>query len=675
MKKTLWEPSVERIRNANMTRFMEYVGKKRNIRFSGYFDLYQWSVDRIPEFWEDVWDFVGIKASKKYDKVVRDLTTFPGTDWFPGAELNFAENLLRYRDGKTAITFKAETRPSVSITHKDLARQVGRVANALRERGVTRMDRVVGYMPNMTETAVAMLATTSIGATWASCGSELGVRAVIDRFGQIAPKVLFTVDGYLYKNKPFSLLPNIKAIVEAIPSIEKVVVIPYVDQAPDLSLRGKSVIYEDFLADDESLVFEQVPFSHPLYIMFSSGTTGKPKCMVQSVGGVLINHLKELIIHADLTRDDTIVYMTAPSWMMWNWLMSALGVGSKVVLFDGNPGYPDLGTMWKLVDDEKITFFGTSATYINLLKAQNYRPKDLFDLSSLKTIGQTGSALSAEGFEFSYDAIKEDIHFNSLAGGTDINGCFCIGTPVLPVYAGELQAPGLGMKVSAYDEDAHPVFDRQGELVCEAPCPSMPLRFWNDPDYIRYRSAYFDVYPKTWRHGDYVEFHSDTKGVTFFGRSDSVLKPSGVRIGTAEIYNIVDKFEEIVDSVAIGQSYEGDQRVLLFVKLADNGVLTDVLKTRIKNSLRDQASPRHVPALIFKVPDIPYTFNGKKVESAVTNIFEGRTVTNRDALANPESLDYFAKIAAELGKNQEQKPRQQVVSQRPIAVLVHQNRG
>ena len=343
------------------------------------------------------------------------------------------------------------------------------------------MDRVVGYMPNMTETAVAMLATTSIGATWASCGSELGVRAVIDRFGQIAPKVLFTVDGYLYKNKPFSLLPNVKAIVEAIPSIEKVVVIPYVEQAPDLSFPGKSVLYEDFLADDESLVFEQVPFSHPLYIMFSSGTTGKPKCMVQSVGGVLINHLKELIIHADLTRDDTIVYMTAPSWMMWNWLMSALGVGSKVVLFDGNPGYPDLGTMWKLVDEEKITFFGTSATYINLLKAQNYRPKDLFDLSSLKTIGQTGSALSAEGFEFSYDAIKEDIHFNSLAGGTDINGCFCIGTPILPVYAGELQAPGLGMKVSAYDEKAHPVFDRQGELVCEAPAPPCPFAFGTTP--------------------------------------------------------------------------------------------------------------------------------------------------------------------------------------------------
>lgn len=674
MKKPLWKPSEGRIRNANMTRFTEYVGKRRGIRFSGYFDLYDWSVRHIPEFWEEVWDFVGIRASKDYTRAVKNLDQFPGTEWFPGTELNFAENLLRYRDRNTAITFKAETRPPVSISHEELAHEVGRLANALRGLGVSMRDRVVGYMPNMTETAVAMLATTSLGATWASCGSELGVRAVIDRFGQIAPKVLFTVDGYLYKNKPFSMLPNVKAIVEAIPSIEKVVVVPYADRAPDLGALSKSVMYGDFLDDDETLVFEQVPFGHPLYIMFSSGTTGKPKCMVQSVGGVLINHLKELVIHADLTKDDAVTYMTAPSWMMWNWLMSALAVGCKVVLFDGNPGYPDLGTMWRLVDEEKITFFGTSATYINLLKAENYRPMDRFDLSSLKSIGQTGSALSAEGFTFVYDSIKKDVHFNSLAGGTDINGCFCIGTPVLPVYAGELQAPGLGMKVSAYDDKGRSVLDVQGELVCEAPAPSMPIRFWNDPDYARYKAAYFDVYPKTWRHGDYVEFHSDTKGVTFFGRSDSVLKPSGVRIGTAEIYNIVDKFEEVADSVAIGQSYEGDQRVLLFVKLASNAVLNDGLKTRIKNSLRDQASPRHVPALILQVPDIPYTFNGKKVESAVTNIFQGRPVTNRDALSNPESLDYFAGLAKELEKKQEEKPRP-VVSQRQPGLAAHQNRG
>ncbi len=425
------------------------------------------------------------------------------------------------------------------------------------------------------------------------------------------------------------------------PSIEKVVVVPYATPAPDISSLPKSVLYADFLSDGRNLTFEQVPFSHPLYIMFSSGTTGKPKCMVQSVGGILINQLKELIIHADLTSDDTIIYMTAPSWMMWNWLIGALGAGSKIVLFDGNPGYPDMGAMWKLVDDEKITFFGTSATYINLLKAQDFKPKELFDLSSLKSIGQTGSPLSAEGFEYVYRSIKEDVHFNSLAGGTDINGCFCMGTPVLPVYAGQLQGPALGMKVKAYDEKGAPVTDTQGELVCEAPAPSMPLYFWNDPDFTRYKDAYFNVYPKIWRHGDYVEFYRDTRGVTFFGRSDAILKPSGVRIGTAEIYNIVEKFEEIADSVAIGQNWEGDQRVLLFVKLAEGAALTDDLKTRMKNNLRDKASPRHVPALIIEVPDIPYTFNTKKVESAVTNILNGRAVTNQGCPGQPRVARSF----------------------------------
>ena len=541
-------------------------------------------------------------------------------------------------------------KPSKSITYEELYKIVARLAGSLRAQGITKKDRVVAYMPNMTETAIAMLATTSLGATWASCGSELGMQAVIDRFSQIAPKVLFAVDGYLYKNKPFPMLPDVKAVVDAVPSIEKVVIVPYVNEHPDVSGIRNAVLYQDFLSKDEEIVFEQVPANHPLYIMFSSGTTGKPKCMVQSVGGILLNQLKELVIQSDLKREDTITYMTAPSWMMWNWLVAALGVGSKIVLFDGNPGYPDLGTMWKLVDEEKITFFGTSATYINLLKAQGYKPKDLFKLDSLKAIGQTGSPLSAEGFEFVYESIKTDVHFNSIAGGTDINGCFAIGSPTLPVYAGQLQAPGLAMKVKAYDEKGHPIYDQQGELVCEAPAPSMPLYFWNDPDYTKYRDAYFTVYPNIWRHGDYVTFYSDTRGVTFFGRSDAILKPSGVRIGTAEIYNIVEKFDEVADSVAIGQNWEGDQRVLLFVKLAPGATLTDDLKKKMKNALRDKASPRHVPALIFDVPDIPYTFNAKKVESAITNIINGRPVTNRDALVNPESLDYFEKMLPEVQK-------------------------
>jgi acetoacetyl-CoA synthetase len=650
MKRTLWQPSEERIRNSNMTRFIEFVGKRFSVSFKGYFDLYDWSVANIPQFWASVWDFTGIRASKAFDDVVEDLSVFPGTNWFPGAELNFAENLLRYRDKRTSFIFKGETRAPRSITYADLYHAVGRLGDALRSQGLTRKDRVVAYMPNMIEIAVAMLASTSVGATWASCGAELGVQAVIDRFSQIGPKLLFAVDGYLYKNKPFNILSQVRAVAEAVPSIERVVISPYVSERPDISSIPKAVLYEDFMNEGSAAepVFEQVPFSHPLYIMFSSGTTGKPKCMVQSTGGILVNQLKELMIHCDLGRDDTIIYMTAPSWMMWNWLMAGLGVGAKIVLYDGNPGYPDIGTMWRLAEDEKITFFGTSASYINFLKGQGFIPKDSFDLSSLRSIGQTGSPLSAEGFEYVYSSIKEDVHFNSLSGGTDINGCFVLGSPTLPVYAGQCQAPALGMKVKAYDEYGKAVYDRQGELVCEAPAPCMPLFFLNDPDMKRFKEAYFNVYRGKWRHGDYVEFYSDTRGVTFFGRSDSVLKPSGVRIGTAEIYNIVEKFKEVVDSVAVGQNWKGDQRVLLFVKLAAGEALTEELKKKIGNALKDMASPRHVPALILEIPDIPYTFSGKKVESAFTNIVNGKPVTNRDALSNPASLDYFEKLLPEI---------------------------
>ena len=645
MKQPLWVPSEERKKNSNMTRFMGYVNRRFNKEFTGYFDLYDWSVNNIPDFWTSVWDFLEIKASRKYDKVVDDLSKFPGAQWFVGAESNFAENLLRYRDEEVAIVFKCETKPSVSKTYEELYRTVGRLATSLKEEGVTKEDRVVAYMPNMAETAMAMLAATSIGAIWASCGSELGRQAVIDRFSQIEPKVLFTVDGYLYKNKPFNMLNDVKAVVEAVPSIEKVVIVSYVSEKPDISSIPHAVPYDEFISgEDTEIVFEQVPANHPVYIMFSSGTTGKPKCMVQSVAGVLLNQMKELIIHSDLKREDTVLYMTAPSWMMWNWLMGTLAVGAKMVLFDGNPGYPDAGAMWRLIDEEKITFFGTSATYINMLKSQNFKPKDLFSLATLKSIGQTGSPLSVEGFEYVYQSIKKEVHFNSLAGGTDINGCFAIGTPMLPVYAGQLQCPALGMKVKAYDEKGNPVYDKQAELVCESPAPSMPLRFWNDPEFKKYYDAYFTVYPGIWRHGDYVEFYFDTRGITFFGRSDALLKPSGVRIGTAEIYNIVDEFIEVADSVAIGQNWEGDQRVLLFVRLAPGASLTDDLKSRIKTALRDKASPRHVPALIIEVPDIPYTFSSKKVESAITNIVNGKPVTNKDALINPEALEFFRNL-------------------------------
>ena len=519
--------------------------------------------------------------------------------------------------------------------------------------GVGVGDRVAAYMPNLAETAVAMLAATSIGAIWSSCGAELGPKAVIDRFSQIEPKILFTVNGYYYKGQTFNVLKNAEEVAKEIASLKKTIVFRYVSKTPTINPITNFVFYEDFVSNKEKVKaqFEQLSFDHPVYIMFSSGTTGKPKCMVQGAGGVLVNHLKELILHTDLKREDKICYITSPSWMMWNWLLSSLSVGSTVVLFDGNPNYPDWKTMWQLVEDEKITIFGCSASYINYLKAIGAQPDKNFDLSSLREISQTGSPLSTEGFEYVYNEIKKDLHFNSISGGTDINGCFAAGTPIQPVYAGELQGPALAMNIKAYDENGNHVVDRQAELVCETPSPSMPLYFWNDQDGQKYRGAYFNVYPNVWRHGDWILVHGDTGGITFLGRSDFTLKPSGVRIGPSEIYNVVGKFKEIADSVVVGQNWKGDQRIILFVKLASESQLTNLLKTSIKKALRKEASPRHVPALIIEVPDIPYTFSMKKVEIAVTNIMHGKPVLNKDALINPESLDYFEKILPKLRKS------------------------
>ncbi len=652
LKKPLWIPSERNTKSANMTRFIEFVNGEFGKKFRTYDDLHQWSVDSIPDFWVAVWDFVGVKASRKWDRVVEDLNKFPGTKWFPGARLNFAENLLRYRDDRLAFIFKGETQKSAKMTYKELYDTVARLAKSLRELGIQPGDRVAGYMPNMMETAIGMLAATSIGAVWSSCATDIGPQAALDRLGQIEPKVLISVDGYFYKAKPFNTLGNVAEVAKAIPSLKKVIIVSYTGTRPDIGNIPHAVHYEDFLAAEKEppFQFEQLPFDHPIFIMFSSGTTGKPKCMVQGAGGILLNHLKELMLHSDLKREDKVFYITTCSWMMWNWLISTLGVGATIVLYDGNPNYPDAGAMWKMVQDEKITFFGLSATYINYLRGEGIQPGKTYDLSSLREISQTGSPLSKEGFEWVYEAVKQDLHFNSIAGGTDINGCFAIGSPIQRVYAGELQGPGLGMKVKAYDENGKPVWDKEGELVCEAPAPCMPLYFWNDPTGEKYRNAYFEYYPNVWRHGDYVVFHSDTKGITFYGRSDAVLKPSGVRIGTAEIYNVVERIEGVADSLAIGQNWGGEQRIILFVKLAQGAQLTDALKDSIKKALREKASPRHVPAIILEMPDAPYTLNMKKVESAVTNIIHGRPVSNRDALSNPQVLDYFEKIVSELQK-------------------------
>ncbi len=652
MRKPLWVPSEKRVKQANITRFMDFVNKKHGFEFDSYDRLYEWAIENISGFWEAMWDFGEVKASRGYDVVVDDLGKFPGAKWFVGARLNFAENLLRFRDANLAFIFRGETLKSDSMTYAELYDSVACLAKSLRESGVVSGDRVAAYMPNLIETAVAMLAATSVGAVWSSCGTELGPGAVVDRLSQIEPKVLFTVAGYPYKGRVFDVLSRLEKIVKGVPSLEKIVVLPYVAEKPDISRVPNSVFYDDFLSQESSadIQFEQLPSDHPVYIMFSSGTTGKPKCMVQGACGILINHLKELILHTDLKREDRISYISTPSWMMWNWLLGSLAVGATVVLYDGNPLYPDWGALWKFAEDVKITIFGCSASYINYLKGVGAKPREAFDLSSLREISQTGSPLSAEGFEYVYREIKRDLHFNSISGGTDINGCFAIGSPVQPVYAGELQSPALGMKVKAYDAEGNAVVDRQGELVCEAPVPSMPIYFWNDPDGKRYRDAYFSVYPNVWRHGDWILIHGDTGGITFLGRSDFTLKPSGVRIGPAEIYNIVERFEEVADSLAAGQDWKGDQRVILFVKLAKGFELTDELKSKIRRALREEASPRHVPALIIEAPDIPYTFSMKKVESAVVNILNGRPVTNRDALTNPESLDFYEKTLPKLQK-------------------------
>jgi acetoacetyl-CoA synthetase len=651
MRTPLWIPSDERKRDANITRFMDVVNARYKLDLASYADLHDWSVNNIPDFWLTVWDFAEIKASQRSDSVVTDLSAFPGAKWFPNARLNFAENLLRYRDDQLAFIFKGETQTSKRMTYAELYDSVARLAHSLKESGVGVGDRVVGYMPNLIETAVAMLAATSLGATWSSCATDIGASAAIERLGQVEPKVMITADGYFYKGKTFDTLTHAAEVVRGIPSLQKVVVISYVQERADISQIPNAVHYDDFLSKEKNLEikFEQLPFDHPLYIMFSSGTTGKPKCLVQGAGGVLINHLKELILHTDLKRSDRIFYITSCSWMMWNWLLSSLAVGATILLYDGNPNYPDAGAMWKLIQDEQVTIFGCSASYLHFLKKEGVSPKKDYDLSSLREISQTGSPLSADGFEYVYSDIKSDLHFNSIAGGTDINGCFAAGSPIVPVYAGELQSAALGMKVKSYDENGKPIYDEQGELVCEAPAPSMPIYFWNDLDSSKYHKAYFDVYPNVWRHGDYILIHGDTGGITFYGRSDAVLKPSGVRIGTAEIYAQMENLPEIADSLAVGQNYHDDQRVILFVKLAAGYSLTDELKDKILKTLRENASPRHVPALILETSDIPYTLNMKKVESAVTNIINGRTVSNKDALINPGSLEFYEKITKQIG--------------------------
>ena len=645
MGKILWRPSEKRIKNTNLYRFIRFINKKFGRDFIEYESLYRWSIDNIPDFWASLWEFAGIKTSKSYDQVIDDPGKMPGAVWFTGSRLNFAENLLRYRDDEPALVFKGENRDVTKMTYRELYDETALVARSLRDAGVQAKDRVAGFMPNMPETIICMLAATSIGAIWSSCSPDFGIKGMLDRFGQIRPKVLFAADGYIFKGKRFDSLEPISDIIKELPATEKAVVIPYTQKEPDIRGIPNAILYQDFKSREPAaeIEFEQLPFDHPLYIMYSSGTTGLPKCMVQSAGGILINHLKELTLHTDLKREDNIFYFTTCGWMMWNWLASSLGTGATIILFDGNPFHPGPGALFKLAQDEKITIFGTSAGYIAALQSSGIRPVKEYDLRPLRTILSTGSPLPVEAFEYIYRDVKEDVQLSSISGGSDLNGCFALGNPIGPVYAGELQCRGLGMKVEAFDETGRSVINRQGELVCTAPFPSMPIYFQDDPDNRKYLSAYFDIYPNVWRHGDFIEIN-DHGGVIIYGRSDATLNPGGVRIGTADIYRLVEQMDEIKDSIVVGQTRANDIRIILFVQMAKGFDLNKEVIKRIRELIRKGASPRHVPAKVISVPDIPYTFNMKKVELAVKKVIHGQPVLNKDSLRNPESLNYFMDI-------------------------------
>ena len=654
MNAVMWRPTAAQVERANLTRFRHYVRDVYDKQIDNYEGLYRWSVREPASFWSSVWDFCDVRAARRWQQVLEHGNRMPGARWFAGSRLNFAENLLRYRDAHSALVFVGEDGRRVTRSYQELYREVARLARALRQAGIGKGDRVAAYLPNIPEAVIGMLATASVGAVWSTCAPDFGQQGVLDRFGQIAPKILFTADGYFYNGKAHDSLGVIQAVLERLTGVERLVIVPFLAAAVDVSVFPAAVSYAEFLgADDHPAInFEQLPFDHPVYILYSSGTTGKPKCIVHGAGGTLIQHLKELVLHTDLTRDDCIFYFTTCGWMMWHWLVSSLATGATVVLYDGSPFYPGPQRLFDLAEQEAITVLGCSAKYLAALEQAGVTPRTSHRLAALRTILSTGSPLLPAAYDYVSRDVSAAVQLSSISGGTDIISCFALGNPVLPVYRGELQCRGLGMRVEVYGDDGCPVTGRKGELVCTQPFPSMPVGFWDDPGQQKYRHAYFDKFPGVWAHGDYAELTS-AGGMIIYGRSDAVLNPGGVRIGTAELYRQVEKLPEVLESLAVGQEWQGDERVVLFVRLQQDSLLDAALVDRIQTVIRENTTSRHVPARVIQVADIPRTRNNKMAELAVRSVVNHLPVKNIGALANPEALELFRNLPALADSNNE----------------------
>jgi acetoacetyl-CoA synthetase len=644
----LWEPSRSFKEQSVIAEYMRWLAERHNRRFDDYADLWQWSVTDLEAFWSSIVEFFGVEFQRPAERVLADRS-MPGARWFEGAQINYAQNVFRHASAeRPALVYQSETRPLAEMSWAELESQVASVAATLRSMGVKPGDRVVAYMPNIPETAVAFLAAASLGAIWSSCSPDFGADAVLDRFAQIEPKVLFAVDGYSYGGKPFSRLSTVRQLQEHLPTLTHTVVVPYLSSAGNETPNGV-IGWNDIIADRTArLSFEPLPFDHPLWVLYSSGTTGLPKALVHSHGGVVLEQIKVIALHSNMRPGERLFWYTSTGWMMWNFIIGGLLVGATPVLFDGNPAYPDLDTLWRLAEQARVALFGTSAAYIMNCLKNGLRPGEAYDLSPLMSIGSTGSPLPSEGFAWAYAAVKNDLWLASVSGGTDMVSAFVVGCPLLPVHAGELQCRALGASVEAFDEDGKPVIDQTGELVVTQPMPSMPVFLWNDPDFSRYRASYFDTYPGVWRHGDWIRITSRGSAV-IEGRSDSTLNRMGIRIGTAEVYSAVERLPEVRDSLVIGLELpNGGYYMPLFVVLAEGAQLDDELKRKINTTIRTQFSPRHVPDEILAVPAIPRTLSDKKMEVPVKKLFMGVAVdkvANVGATRSPEAIEHFADLA------------------------------